>query len=61
MQWKQAPKDPSTLRTAAWVGVVVAAVGLLGLIYVPSLWPAWIAMLVFAIAAGPQVVLKMRR
>jgi fatty acid desaturase len=56
MQDKQAPKDASALRAAAWVGVVLAAIGLLGLMYLPSLWPVWIAMLVFAIGAVPQML-----
>ena len=48
MQDKQASNDASALRAAAWVGVVFAAIGLLGLMYLPSLWPVWIVMLVFA-------------
>jgi membrane protein implicated in regulation of membrane protease activity len=60
MQDKQAPMDASARRAAAWIGAVLAAIGLLGLIYAPSLRPVWIVMLVFAIAAVPQVVLSAR-
>jgi hypothetical protein len=59
-QGKQAPFDASTLRVAAWAGVVLAAIGLLGLIYVPSLLVIWIVMLVFAVAAVPQTMVAAR-
>jgi membrane protein implicated in regulation of membrane protease activity len=60
-QGKQAPSDASTLRVAAWIGVVLAAIGLLGLIYAPSLLVIWIGMLVFAVAAVPQTMFATRR
>jgi fatty acid desaturase len=60
MQDKQASNDASALRAAAWVGVVFAAIGLLGLMYLPSLWPVWIVMLVFAMAAVPQMLFAER-
>jgi uncharacterized membrane protein YfcA len=59
-QGKQAPFDASTLRVAAWAGVVLAAIGLLGLIYLPSLWLVWIVMLLFATAAVPQMLFAER-
>ena len=59
-QGKQAPFDASTLRVAAWAGVVLAATGLLGLMYLPSLWLVWIVMLVFATAAVPQTLFAER-
>jgi hypothetical protein len=59
-QGKHAPIDASTLRVAAWAGVVLAAIGLLGLIYAQSMRPVWIVMLVFAIAAVPQVLFAAR-
>jgi hypothetical protein len=59
-QGKQAPIDASTLRVAAWAGVALAAIGLLGLIYAPSLRLVWIVMLVFAVAAVPQALFAMR-
>jgi fatty acid desaturase len=58
---KQAPFDASTLRVAAWAGVVLAAIGLLGLIYAPSMLPVWIVMLVFAVTAVPQALFALRR
>jgi hypothetical protein len=59
-QGKQAPVDASTLRVAAWAGVVLAAIGLLGLIYAPSMLVIWIVMLVFAVAAVPQTLFATR-
>jgi uncharacterized membrane protein YfcA len=58
---KQARIDASTVRVAAWAGVALAALGLLGLIYVPSLQLVWIGLLVFAIAAVPQALVAVRQ
>jgi hypothetical protein len=59
---KQAPPfDASTLRVAAWAGAVLAAIGLLGLIYAPSMLVIWITLLVFAVAAVPQTLFATRR
>jgi hypothetical protein len=57
---KQAPFDASTLRIAGWAGVVLATIGLLGLIYAPSLLVIWIVMLVFAVSAVPQALFATR-
>ncbi len=59
-QGRQAPVDASTLRAAAWAGAVLAAIGLLGLFYAPSMRLVWIAMLVFAVAAVPQALFAVR-
>lgn len=58
---KQGRVDASSIRFAGWAGAALAAVGLLGLIYVPSLLLVWITMLVFAVAAVPQALFAVRQ
>ena len=54
----QEPPSPNeTQRVVAWGGVALAALAALGLRYAQSVWPLWIALLVFAVAAIPQVFL----
>ena len=51
----------SLVTATAWAAVGLAAIAVVGLIVAPSLRPAWIIVLLLAVAAVPQAVLRARR
>jgi cyanate permease len=54
------PSTAAVQRVAAWAGVALAAIGVLGLLYAPGARILWIVLLVFAVGAVPQVVFRVR-
>ena len=46
---------------AGWTGVVFAAIGVIGLLFAPSLQLVWIVLLFFAAGAVPQTLAARRR
>lgn len=50
----------SFVTATAWSATLFAANAVVGLFALPSLKLIWIVLLVFAIAAGPQVLLRAR-
>jgi hypothetical protein len=50
----------SLVTATAWAATFLAAIAVVGLFALPSLKLIWIVLLVFAIAAVPQVLLRTR-
>jgi dolichol kinase len=50
--------DRDLRRIIGWGGVVLAAIGVIGAIYLPSLRLLWIVLLVFAIGSVPQALMR---
>jgi len=48
------------LTAVAWVAVVLALIGVLGLVFAPSLFLLWAVLLIFAVVAVPQAMLRRR-
>jgi hypothetical protein len=57
----QPSPDRRTQVAAAWAGVFLTVIGVLGLIAVPGVRLLWIVILIFGVATIPQVLLWRHR
>jgi Flp pilus assembly protein TadB len=58
---RQQQPTVSLVTATAWAAAVLAAIAVVGLIAAPSLTPIWIVLLLFAVVAVPQALLRTRR
>jgi hypothetical protein len=57
---KDTSADVATIRAVAWASAALTGLAVLGLFVVPSMRLIFIVMLVFAVAAVPQVFVAFR-